>query len=422
MSRIVIATIGSLGDLHPMIAIALELQQRGHQVIFATLKDYKDKVESLGLTFHSLRPDHISPDDPDMMAMMMDLKTGTEKVVRDYLFGHIHQTYEDLMAAARGADLLVSAELIYASPVVAEVLKLPWMTCILSPISLFSAYDPPVFPTLMHLAQLRNLGPWVNQGIIQYVKWMTRSWGAPLHKLRQDLGLPPTGNPMVDAKFSPHANLALFSTAFAPAQPDWPKTLLPTGFAWYDGSHCDRGLAPELQQFLDAGDPPIVFTLGSAAVFTPGTFYEESIKAAEQLNQRAVLLVGRNASDLSLPKNMIAVDYVPFSQLFPHACVIVHQGGIGTTGQGLRSGRPTLVVPYSHDQPDNALRLERLGTSRMIPRDRYTADRAAQVLEELLKRPSYAATAQAIARQIQAEQGTKTACDAIEKQLHPLPV
>jgi rhamnosyltransferase subunit B len=112
--------------------------------------------------------------------------------------------------------------------------------------------------------------------------------------------------------------------------------------------------------------PPIIFTLGSAAVVTPGTFYQDSIESAKQLNRRAVLLIGNNPPPTNLPEEMIAVDYVPYSQILPHACAIVHQGGIGTTAQALRAGIPTLVIPYGNDQPDNAARVEHLGTSRTI--------------------------------------------------------
>ncbi|HEY9597512.1 MAG TPA: nucleotide disphospho-sugar-binding domain-containing protein, partial [Cyanophyceae cyanobacterium] len=165
------------------------------------------------------------------------------------------------------------------------------------------------------------------------------------------------------------------------------------------------------------GEPPIVFTLGSATVMTPGNFYQESIQAANQLNRRAVLLIGKNAPPEILSKGIIAVSYVPYSQVFPYACAIVHQGGIGTKAQALRAGRPTLVMPYSHDQPDNAARVERLGTSRTIPRKQYLASRVAHELRELLENPQYATKAAEIGRIIQAENGVAVACDAIEKQL-----
>jgi rhamnosyltransferase subunit B len=190
-----------------------------------------------------------------------------------------------------------------------------------------------------------------------------------------------------------------------------------TGATFYDGSQGGAELTPQLKQFLHAGEPPIVFTLGSAAVVDPGSFYQESIQAARQLNRRAVLLIGKNTPPANLSEDILAVDYAPYSQIFPHASAIVHQGGIGTTTQALRASRPTLVMPYSHDQPDNAARVERLGTSRTIPRKQYSASRAAKELRELLDNSSYAAKAVEIGGIIQAENGVAIACDEIEKQL-----
>ena len=143
-----------------------------------------------------------------------------------------------------------------------------------------------------------------------------------------------------------------------------------TGFAFYDGRN-ELEMPPELSRFLDDGPPPIVFTLGSSAVWVARDFYRESIAAAKLLGRRAVLLIGddRNRSDEPLPPEVIAVNYAPFEALLPRACAMVHHGGVGTTSQGLRAGVPTLIVPFAFDQPDNAAHAERLGTSRTLPRE-----------------------------------------------------
>lgn len=105
MSRIVITTIGSLGDLHPMIAIALELRQRSHDVVFATHKEYQSKIEALGFEFHRMRPDNTALDNPQEMARIMDLQTGSEYIVRKWVCPSLPQTYADLMHTAKDADL-----------------------------------------------------------------------------------------------------------------------------------------------------------------------------------------------------------------------------------------------------------------------------------------------------------------------------
>lgn len=132
--------------------------------------------------------------------------------------------------------------------------------------------------------------------------------------------------------------------------------------------------------------------------------------------------MGKNIPPENLPENILAMSYVPYSQIFPRACAIVHQGGIGTTAQALRAGRPTLVIPYSHDRPDNAARVERLGTSRTISRNHDVAKPVARQLYELLKNPSYVAKASEVGDIIRAEDGVGVACDAIEKHLQAISI
>lgn len=415
MSRIVITTLGSLGDLHPFIALGLELRDRGHDIVFATVKDYRSRVEAIGFEFHSIRPDHISMDDQEMIAMMMDLRRGPERVFRDYLLPNIRDTYIDLLQAAQGADLIVSSEVVYASRIVAEKMQIRWVLCVLAAVSFLSAYEPMVLPGMEGLAKLRSLGPGVNRVVKNFAKFLSRDWAEPVHQLRRELGLPPVGNPIFDDKYSSDLNLALFSKALGEPQPDWhPKTVL-TGFAFYDGQ-TER--IPKLEQFLAEGEAPIVFTLGSAAVMAAEDFYQISLEAVHQLNRRAVLLTGKNQPLENLPESVIALDYVPFSQIFPHACAIVHQGGVGTTAQALRAGKPTIIVPYSHDQPDNAARMKHLGTSRTVRRDRYTVSQVVQELRELLSNPNYAAKAAEVGQILRSENGVKVACDAIEKEMN----
>jgi UDP:flavonoid glycosyltransferase YjiC (YdhE family) len=210
--------------------------------------------------------------------------------------------------------------------------------------------------------------------------------------------------------------LALFSRLLAPRQPDWPQPTVQTGFPFYDQDGSES-LPEELETFLNAGPPPIVFTLGISAAMVADRFFELSSVAAQRLGYRAVLMTGRNLENRlkSLPDGMVAFEYAPFSKLFPRAAAVVHPGGIGTTGLAMRAGRPTLVVPYAHDQPDNAARVTRLGIARTIPRRRYTPDRVTSALGQLLNNPEYSQQAAVVAEQLQQEDGVQVACDALEE-------
>ncbi|HUI77316.1 MAG TPA: glycosyltransferase [Bryobacteraceae bacterium] len=417
--RIVMAPWGSFGDIHPYIAVGIGLRKRGHAVTIATCEIYRRKIEGEGMVFAPMRPDVGElMSDPETLRRALDLKHGTEYVVRSLVLPFLEQTYNDLRSAAADADLLVSHPVTYALPLVAETLALPWISVVLGPLGLFSSCDPPVFAPAPGLIRLRPLGRWPYWLFYSLFKAMSRSWGAPIDELRRKIGLASARkHPLVEGAFSPYGTLAWFSREFARPQPDWPGRTEVTGFPFYDRRAPDHETDPALARFLSNGEPPIVFTLGTSAVWHAGDFYEQSLAAVTRLGRRAVLVLGTQCGNHlpgSLPDSVMITEYARFSELFHRAAVNVHHGGIGTTAQALRAGKPMLVVPWSHDQPDNATRVARLGVGRTLYRRDYTARSAFTEIERLLKVPAYASRAAEIGRRIQEEDGVTCACDAIE--------
>jgi UDP:flavonoid glycosyltransferase YjiC (YdhE family) len=416
--RIVLSNIGTFGDINPLIALALELRHRGHVPVMALPNIYRPKIEPLGLAFHAVRPD-IDPTDRALIAMVYDVKKGTETGLREFLFPALRQTYDDLLNAAtqpERADLLLVGELNYAGPIVTLVTGIPWASYVLAPLSFFSAFDPPVLPPYPRLARADKVTGF-GRVIKRLARFTTRNWPEPIYELRHELGLAPGSNPIFDAKHSPDLVLALFSRVLGVEQKDWPPNTLITGFCFYDFDAGNAALPPHLERFVAAAEPPVVFTLGSAAVLAAGDFYEVSARAAIKLGIRAVLLIGadpRNCPRLSLPSSICVAEYAPYSALFSRSRLVVHQGGVGTTAQCLRAGKPMLIMPYSHDQPDNARRMRRLKVSRTIQKADYKPARVARKLRDLLDEPKYAIRAQIVAQQIGAEDGVKSACDALE--------
>jgi rhamnosyltransferase subunit B len=418
--RIVLTTYGTLGDLHPYLAIALELRARGHQPVIATSEYHRGRVAAAGIEFHPIRPD-ISFDDQELHRRLTEPRRGLERVIRELMLPALRSTYDDLLALVQkdgGADLIVSQVLVFAAPLVAEKSGVRWLSTELQPGAFMSAHDPPVLAPLPVLSRLRSLGPTFHRVLLGFARLVAARWGEPVRRFRQELGLPRGNDPLFEGRYSPDLVLALFSRVVGPPQPDWPPKTLVTGFSFYDqnGAH----LAPELAEFLDHGDPPIVFTLGSSAVWDADAdcFYSESIAAAQKLGTRAVLLVGNGTRNppRRLPANVMVVDYAPYAQLFPRASVIVHHGGIGTTGQALRAGRPMLVMPFGGDQYDNGARVVRLGAGRALMRKQYVAERVAGELRQLLENRKYAQTAIELGQCVQVENGVRAACDAIEEQ------
>jgi UDP:flavonoid glycosyltransferase YjiC (YdhE family) len=418
--RIVLSNIGTLGDTNPLIALALELKRRGHTPVMALPAVYESRIRPLGLEFHAVRPD-IDPNNTILVEMIYDIKNGTERGLRDFLFPSLRQTYDDLLEATTKparADLLLLGELNYAGPIVAEITGIPWASYVLAPLSFFSAFDPPVLPPYPRLARADRFVPGFGRIIKRVARFVSRKWPEPIYELRRELGLPKGANPLFDAKHSPSLVLALFSRVLGTAQEDWPANTLITGFCYYDADAGNQALPPKLEKFVSAGERPVVFTLGSAAVLAAGNFYEVSAKAAIRLGLRAVLLIGsdpRNQLKTKLPESICVAEYAPYSELFNRSAMVVHQGGVGTTAQCLRAGKPMLIMPFSHDQPDNARRMLRLKVGRIIQRGNYTPFRVARRLKKMLANPLLAKRAESVARQLGKEDGVRTACDALEE-------
>ena len=417
--RIVLSNIGTFGDTNPLIAIALELKRRGHTPVMALPEVYGPKIRPLGLEFHAVRPD-IDPSNTVLVEMVYDIKHGTEHGLRNFLFPKLRETYDDLLDAAtkpERADLMLLGELNYAGPLVAETTGIPWASYVLAPLSFFSAFDPPVLPPYPRLARADKAVPGFGRVIKRVARFVSRKWPEPIYELRRELGLAKGGNPLFDAKHSPYLVLALFSEVLGQEQKDWPANTKITGFCYYDADAGNAALPKNLEAFLAAGEPPVVFTLGSAAVLAAGKFYEFSARAAMRLGIRAVLLIGadpRNLPRQSLPDSICVAEYAPYSKLFSRAAMVVHQGGVGTTAQCLRAGKPMLIMPYSHDQPDNARRMRRLKVSRTIQRGNYLPVRVARKLKAMLGDPVLARRAESVARRLEREDGVRAACDALE--------
>jgi rhamnosyltransferase subunit B len=424
VARIVLNTFGSFGDLHPYLAIALRLRASGHEPVLATSAVYRAKVQEEGIAFHPVRPDvRDLMDNTGLLQKLWDERRGTEYLLRDFLLPAVKDGYEDLAQTCAGADLLLTHTAAYAGPVVAEKLKLRWISVALQPAVFMSRYDPPLLAPVLWLRHLGRLRSFPFRVVFAAGKRITRSWAEPVFRLRRELGLQQGENPIFEGQFSPFGTLAMFSPEFARPQPDWPPRVRVAGFAFYDQPGAVPGLLLQdterlraLDRFLESGEPPLLFTLGSSAVMQAGNFFRESIRAAQMLGRRAVLLTGA-AEPPKLAESIFVASYLPYSQIMPRALAIIHQGGIGTTAQALRAGRPMLVVPWAHDQPDNAERLRKLGVARVLPRRRYRAGRVAWELKRLLANENYSRRARQIAATVANEDGAAVACEVIESVL-----
>lgn len=189
MSRILLATLGSLGDLHPYIAVGRELIARGQQVRLATSIDYRARVEAAGLEFAPLAPSIAELGEPEQVAQrFFDRWRGPQRLLKAMVTAPLRRAYADLRAAAEGVALAVSHPITPALPLIAASRELPWLSSVLAPYSLFSMTDPAVIPNFEWLQRLPRMGNWPHGTMLNLVRVSVRRWERPVHELRAELG------------------------------------------------------------------------------------------------------------------------------------------------------------------------------------------------------------------------------------------
>jgi UDP:flavonoid glycosyltransferase YjiC (YdhE family) len=275
-----------------------------------------------------------------------------------------------------------------------------------------SEFENPVF-------SLPDLSSWAPRLLKRWFFQLVDRWMIDpllvedLNAFRARFGLAPVRRVFHEWMHSPELTLGLFPEWYAPVQPDWPASVQLTGFPLYDERGA-RETPAELDEFLLAGEAPVVFTAGSAMKQGAG-FFQESVELCKRLGVRGILLAQHPEQiPAKLPAKVRHFPYVPFSEVLPRVAALVHHGGIGTTAQALAAGVPQLVVAMAHDQPDNGIRVRRLGVGACLPALRYSAGTAAPLLGKLLRHPEYRRKAARYATELSANHAIDHACDAIE--------
>jgi rhamnosyltransferase subunit B len=386
MKNILIYSFGSLGDVYPYIAIAKELQRRGHNVVFATSDMYENLVESHGLTYFKIRPDfsHLL-NDTEFAKKAMDLKKGGEFIVRELIYKQIDRSYEDLYSVAKKSEVLIAHSLSVVGCIVAQKLKIQWISCALSPNVYLSRTDPSVLPLTPIFQYLPNLGFVINGIFINLVRLGVKSWHDPVYILRKKINLPKGKDPIFDEIHSPNLSLSLFSESFAKRQNDWPSNNIVSGFCFLEEEGNNTKIE-KVDKFLADGVPPIIITLGSAAVHMGSKFYLDCVDVLHELNLKCIFLVGNNQINVTkeMLDNFLILDYLPFNTIFDKSRFIVNQGGVGTVAQVLLAGKPMLGIPFSHDQPDNCARMKRLGLGEVLYFVNFTKKRFRKKINHMI--------------------------------------
>jgi UDP:flavonoid glycosyltransferase YjiC (YdhE family) len=409
--KIILSPVGSAGDVHPMIGLALALRRRGHQVTFVTSAYFSQTLAELGLEHVELG----TKEDFLRLAQHPDLWQPVKSfayICRHGISQLLRPQYEIIAERFEpGRTLVVSSCLGFGARIAQEKLGVPLVTVHLQPSVMWSEHQSPVLPG-MYSGRLapRWLKRWqFRLGESLLIDPVVREVTGPF---REQLGLPPVRQTLRWWN-SPQLVLGLFPRWYAPPQPDWPPNVVLTQFPLWDESELAT-LSADVEAFLQNGDPPIVFTPGSAMMHGH-SFFQAAVRACRQLGRRGMLLTKFHQQiPRRLPSNVGHFPYAPFSCLLPRTAALVHHGGIGSTAQALAAGVPQLIMPMAHDQPDNAARVKRLGVGDWLRPRAFRGPAVARRLARLLDNELVQRNSVVVARRFVGVDPLREACEAIE--------
>lgn len=402
--NILLAPVGSHGDVHPFVGVGVGLQQRGHKVTLIAAEPYQTLAAKHGFDFAQVGTDEEYQRMTRDPMLWHPSKSMRAVFNRELLEKYLPIAYRAIESRyVPGQTVLAAGSLSFAARIANEKLGIPLASVHLQPITILSVTDPPKFPGAPHTKYFprwaRRIIYWYGERVV-----LDGFLAQSVNAFRGTLGLSPVTRVWGKWRHSPNLILGLFPTWYGTAR-DWPPHFHQTGFIRYDQGEAKR-LPDDVEAFLNAGDPPVVVSFGSA-MRQGRPYFEAAAEACRRLNKRCLILA-KSGDQIppALPDGCRQFDYAPFSLVFPRAAAVIHHGGIGTTAQCLAAGVPQFVMPLAFDQPDNADRLNKLGVARSRLAAKFNANSATRTLRDLL-----------------GDAGVKAACEAAKAKMagDPLP-
>ena len=407
-------THGTDGDVHPFIGLGIALKNRGHRVTLITNEHFEGLAARNDLAFianGTTEQYRKAFEDPDVWKSVAGAR-----ILGRWMCDSMPAQYEAVIKHVEpGETVIVASGAAVGARIAHETLRVPMASIVLQPAVIRSLHRTPV------VAGVPSLPTWLPPGAKRPFLWVFDRIAdrffciAEVNAFRASLGLRPVKSLVKEWWLSPQRVIALFPDWYGMPQPDWPQQIRMTGFPLFDEPTKDNALPGDAKQFLDDGDPPIVFTPGTGMMHGRA-FFEAAVEACRLLGRRGLLLT-RHTGQLppTLPNSVRHLAYVPFGQLLTRAAAIVHHGGVGTLAQAMAAGIPQLIMPMAYDQPDNADRLRRLGVGDTLKRRAFRGPAVARKLDRLLTSPAVAESCRAIARRLDGSRAVEQTCDLLEE-------
>jgi len=408
--KVVILSIGSLGDLQPYLALGLQLQKSGHAVRLAASIQYKSQVEKLGLEFFPLQIE-VMPD-PQAKSKRTTKPPSFIQMINLVVERLVGPVYYQVLAACTSMEAVVYSPFAGIAYFAARELHLPQIVAPLQPVSRTGE-----FPFLM-APQWSRLGAGYNH--LSYLAAEQAIWLLARKAVNQRLVKPrglapiPMSGPISQIYKEQIPVIYGFSPQVVPKPKDWPRAHAVTGY-WLLDAAKDWQPTKELSDFLEAGPPPVYIGFGSTTFFDARETTNLIMDALRQTGRRGLLARGWGGlSEPEVDKDVLMVGSVPHDWLFPRMATIVHHGGAGTTAAALRAGVPAVVVPQFADQAFWARRVFALGAGpRPIPRTQLDANKLAGAIRQATSDYSMRTQAARLGEEIRAERGAERAVDLI---------
>ena len=408
MTRILMVTTGSHGDVFPFLAVARVLIARGVAVDMLVNPAYDDVVREAGVRPLPLGERMTMAEVIERYGIMHPAWGALRTMRMMYGFAPVVVARTREVARETRPDAILAHHICVGAVDVGREMSIPSALTLLAPAVMFSRDDPILNTQGWPGASGRAFGV-AMLPMMEY--WFLPMFNRMHNRARKLSGLARVKDATRAAVQDADLLLALWSDAYRELQPDDPPNTHICGFTWYDGDP-KTPAPPGLDEFLDDGEPPILFCLGTTAVYVAKHFYDDAIEAAKRMKRRALLLAGPDAAKYDRPADGIrAFRYARLSHVVPKCAATVIHGGIGTTAQSLRAGKPTLVAPFAYDQFNNGVRVHALGVGDSIHPLRLSARRMAEVLERLLGSDEIRARATALGARVRAEDGSAPAAE-----------